>query len=101
MDKDLIADIAEKCSFSTMKKEKDPMENKAEWKDGQPGMYRKGEFISLDRRQLERLLTIKTCFKQQLQVNSLFLALSAFVEYICGNVRYNTHLYCLAFIATR
>ena len=47
VDKELIADIAEKCSFSRMKKEKDPMENKAEWKDGQPGMYRKGENIIL------------------------------------------------------
>ena len=48
MDRELIADIAEKCSFSTMKKEKDPMENKAEWKDGQPGMYRKGECVILE-----------------------------------------------------
>ena len=42
MDRELIADIADKCSFNNMKKEKDPMENMAEWKDGQPGMYRKG-----------------------------------------------------------
>ena len=41
-DKDLIEDIAEKCSFSSMKKEKDPMEDKDQWKGGQPGMYRKG-----------------------------------------------------------
>lgn len=25
-----------------MKKEKDPLENTADWKGGQPGMYRKG-----------------------------------------------------------
>ena len=34
--------IADNCEFSKMKKEKDPMENKAEWKDGQPGVFRKG-----------------------------------------------------------
>jgi len=39
----LIEEIADKCEFSKMKKEKDSMENKAEWKDGQPGMYRKGQ----------------------------------------------------------
>ena len=42
VDTELTEDIAEKCSFSSMKKEKDPMENKDEWKEGQPGMYRKG-----------------------------------------------------------
>ena len=47
MDRELIADIAEKCSLSTMKKDKDTMENKAEWKDGQPDMYRKGENMSV------------------------------------------------------
>ena len=44
VDRELIVDIAEKCSFSSMKKEKDPMEDKSEWRDGQPGMYRKGEY---------------------------------------------------------
>ena len=41
-DKELIASIVEKCDFSKMKKEKDPLENKSEWRDGVPGMYRKG-----------------------------------------------------------
>lgn len=43
VDRDLIEDIAKKCDFSYMKKEKDPMEDASEWKDGQPGMYRKGQ----------------------------------------------------------
>lgn len=42
-DKRLIEEIAEKCEFSNMKKEKDPLENMADWKDGKPGMYRKGQ----------------------------------------------------------
>ncbi|XP_053376085.1 sulfotransferase 1A2-like isoform X2 [Mercenaria mercenaria] len=42
-DPTLIREIAEKCEFSNMKKEKDPLENSAEWKDGKPGMYRKGQ----------------------------------------------------------
>ena len=44
-DRELIEDIVEKCDFSKMKKEKDPLENKEEWRDGQPGMYRKGNII--------------------------------------------------------
>ncbi|XP_060567602.1 sulfotransferase 1C2-like isoform X2 [Ruditapes philippinarum] len=42
-DPKLISEIAEKCDFSNMKKEKDPLENASEWKDGKPGMYRKGQ----------------------------------------------------------
>lgn len=41
-DKKLVEEIAEKCEFGNMKKEKDPLENTADWKGGQPGMYRKG-----------------------------------------------------------
>ena len=47
VDRDLIEDIAKKCDFSNMKKEKDPMEDASEWKDGQPGMYRKGNVCSI------------------------------------------------------
>lgn len=39
----LAEEIANKCSFDQMKKEKDPLENTVDWKDGQPGMYRKGQ----------------------------------------------------------
>lgn len=42
-DPGLMEAIADKCEFSNMKKEKDPLENKSEWKGGQPGMYRKGQ----------------------------------------------------------
>ncbi|KAL4224388.1 hypothetical protein ACF0H5_017840 [Mactra antiquata] len=42
-DDKLIEEIADKCEFSKMKKEKDPLEDAAGWKDGQPGMYRKGQ----------------------------------------------------------
>lgn len=41
-DPKLIEEIAEKCEFSNMKKEKDPLEGPEGWKDGKPGMYRKG-----------------------------------------------------------
>ncbi|WAR03194.1 ST1B1-like protein [Mya arenaria] len=41
--KALAAEIAEKCDFQSMKREKDPLENTADWKGGQPGMYRKGQ----------------------------------------------------------
>ncbi|XP_052218476.1 sulfotransferase 1A1-like isoform X2 [Dreissena polymorpha] len=40
---ELIAEIADKCDFSAMKKEKDPLENTKDWKDAKPGMYRKGQ----------------------------------------------------------
>ncbi|XP_052218442.1 sulfotransferase 1A1-like isoform X2 [Dreissena polymorpha] len=40
---ELIAEIADKCDFSAMKKEKDPLENTKGWKDAKPGMYRKGQ----------------------------------------------------------
>ncbi|KAK3084922.1 hypothetical protein FSP39_021506 [Pinctada imbricata] len=39
---ELIKDIVDLCSFKKMKKEKDPLEDLNEWKDKQPGMYRKG-----------------------------------------------------------
>lgn len=38
----LARDISAQCSFSIMKKDKDPLEDMAEWKNGEPGMYRKG-----------------------------------------------------------
>ncbi|XP_052259749.1 sulfotransferase 1B1-like isoform X1 [Dreissena polymorpha] len=40
---ELIAEIAEKCEFSAMKKEKDPLENTTDWKDAKPEMYRKSQ----------------------------------------------------------
>ena len=45
-ERNLVEDIVDKCDFSKMKKEKDPMEVKAEWRDGQPGMYRKGDVFT-------------------------------------------------------
>lgn len=39
---ELMAEIAERCDFASMKRDKDVLENLSEWKDGQPGMYRKG-----------------------------------------------------------
>ncbi|XP_062588049.1 sulfotransferase 1B1-like [Saccostrea cucullata] len=39
---DLSHDISAQCSFLVMKEEKDPLEDITEWKDGEPGMYRKG-----------------------------------------------------------
>ncbi|XP_033748045.1 sulfotransferase family cytosolic 1B member 1-like [Pecten maximus] len=38
----LYKEIAKQCNFQKMKKEKDPLEDTAEWKDDKPGMYRKG-----------------------------------------------------------
>lgn len=38
----LYKDIADQCNFKKMKREKDPLEDTAEWKDDKPGMYRKG-----------------------------------------------------------
>lgn len=40
---DLIKDINDLCSFDKMKKEKNKHEIAADWKDNQPGMYRKGQ----------------------------------------------------------
>ena len=41
-DKEFLKKVEDMCSFEKMKKDKDKIENKDEWKDGQPGMYRKG-----------------------------------------------------------
>lgn len=38
----LYEDIASQCNFKKMKKDKDVLEDTAEWKDNKPGMYRKG-----------------------------------------------------------
>ena len=38
-----MEEIADKCEFQKMKKEKNIMENKEEWLNGEPGMYRKGK----------------------------------------------------------
>lgn len=38
----LSQEICEMCSFSVMKQDKDPLEDASEWKQGEPGMYRKG-----------------------------------------------------------
>ncbi|KAL5016124.1 hypothetical protein ScPMuIL_005713 [Solemya velum] len=42
-DMDLFEGISAECDFKKMKTDKDPLEIKEEWRDGLPGMYRKGE----------------------------------------------------------
>ena len=39
---DLVKAIDDLCSFDKMKKEKNKHEDVNEWKDKEPGMYRKG-----------------------------------------------------------
>lgn len=41
-DPKLMREISDACDFHTMKREKDSMENLEHWKDGVPGIYRKG-----------------------------------------------------------
>lgn len=42
----VLRDIVHLCDFNKMKKDKDPLEDLDEWKDQQPGMYRKGKFYN-------------------------------------------------------
>ncbi|KAK3093124.1 hypothetical protein FSP39_011381 [Pinctada imbricata] len=42
-DEKFIREVDELCQFDRMKKDKDKIENADEWKNGQPGMYRKGQ----------------------------------------------------------
>ena len=58
-DQELIESIVEKCDFSKMKKEKDPLENKSEWRDGVPGMYRKGNVQNYGRHCIYRKYPIR------------------------------------------
>ena len=58
-DQKLLESIVEKCDFSEMKKEKDALENKSEWRDGQPGMYRKGNVQDCARHCINRKYPIR------------------------------------------
>ena len=41
-DKEFLQNVEDMCQFDKMKKEKAKIENMTIWKEGEPGMYRKG-----------------------------------------------------------
>jgi hypothetical protein len=43
VDENLVRDIDDLCSFDKMKGDKNKHEDPTEWKNKQPGMYRKGK----------------------------------------------------------
>lgn len=73
-DQTLIEEIAEKCEFSNMKKEKDPLEDSSGWKDGKPGMYRKGWCVTFESFSLRAVTrNCRTCQLLHASCNILFI----------------------------
>ena len=43
-DKEFLQKVEDMCQFDKMKKDKDKIEDTSVWKEGKPGMYRKGMY---------------------------------------------------------
>ena len=43
-DKEFLRKVEDMCQFDKMKKDKAKIENMDIWKEGEPGMYRKGNY---------------------------------------------------------